>query len=345
MNSIKHTLRFWLYAVLTFSFFSTASQAHHSFGLYDDAPIELKGTIVDVSWRNPHVRISFSVTTETETEEVWTLEGGASYVLKRRGIDPENFQTGTALLVAGRAHTREENLLLLQNVLLENNKEILMTGGVEPRWSRDIVGSDGNNQLEDTASQNLGLFRVWSRPLLRPITYGEDLPYKDTPIAGGHELIERLNALAQRCESTGMPGVMATPYPFQFIDNDDSIEVLSFSNNAPLKRTIYLSELSAPSTRQKAGRMGSSIGRWESESLLVVETTKIDWPYFDDTAGVPLSEDVLVTEYFTLSPDQSQLEYRMLVNDQALFNGPITVIDTEWAALGEALIHPTDCSN
>ena len=91
--------------------------------------------------------------------------------------------------------------------------------------------------------------------------------------------------------------------------------------------------------------MGASIGTWENENLLVVETTKIDWPYFDDTTGVALSDDVRVTEYFSLSEDQSRIEYRMMVDDETLFDEPVTVIDTDWAALGEALIHPTECSN
>jgi len=333
-----------VYLALASMLFASPVQSHHSFGLYDDNVSELRGVVVDVSWRNPHVRISMAVSTENSGEELWTLEGGASYVLKRRGITRELFQAGDTLLVAGRPHTRDGALMLLHNILLENGEEVIMTGGVEPRWSRVLVGRDQNTQPEDAATQNRGLFRIWSTALLRPITYGEDLPYREERSAGGQRWIERLNGYAQRCEPVGMPGIMATPYPFEFIDKGASIELLGFSNNASFKRTIHVAGIDV-ATQSEAGRMGFSVGQWRNEQLFVVTTTRIDWPYFDDTTGTPLSDEAVVTEFLTLSDDQSRLHYRMVIDDRSLFDDPVTVIDTHWAALGEELVLPPDCSN
>ena len=331
-------------AILAIMLFASPLQAHHSFGLYDEDVAELKGIVVDVSWRNPHIRLTVKVSNENGSEELWTLEGGASYVLKRRGITRELFQAGDTLLVAGRPHTRDGALMLLHNILLENGEEVIMTGGVQPRWSRDLVGRDQETLLEDTAAQNRGLFRTWSTALLRPITYGEDLPYREQPSAGGPQWIERLNGYAQRCEPVGMPGIMATPYPFEFIDNGEFVELLGFSNNASFKRTINFSEIDKV-TQSDDGRMGFSVGQWQDEQLFVVTTTLIDWPYFDDTTGTPLSDEAVVTEFLTLSDDQSRLHYRMVIDDRSLFDDPVTLIDTHWAALGEELVLPPDCSN
>ncbi len=344
MEALLRVLRISLYAAWAF-LLPTAVQAHHSFGLYADELVELQGVVVDVSWRNPHVRFTMEVEESDGSKTLWTLEAGASYVLNRRGISEDLFAPGKTLFVAGRSHTREAGLMLLSNVLLETGQEILMTGGVEPRWSRDIVGSDSNQIRQDSASLESGLFRIWSRALLRPITYGEDLPYKNTPLTGGPQWIERLNSYAQRCEPTGMPGVMATPYPFEFVDKGDSIELFGFSNNAPLKRTIYLPAAEASLSGITADRMGISRGTWQTENLFVIRTTRIDWPYFDDTTGTKLSEDAVVTEYLRLSEDRSGLDYLMQVEDSNLFDQPVRVIDTHWAALGESLVYPTECTN
>lgn len=344
MKALLKASRIGVFAVWIF-LLPIAVQAHHSFGLYADELIELQGVVVDVSWRNPHVRFTMEVEENDGSKALWTLEGGASYVLNRRGISEDLFAQGKTLLVAGRSHTRETGLMLLSNILLDNGQEILMTGGVEPRWSRDIVGSDGNQTRQDDASREQGLFQVWSRALLRPITYGEDLPYKGTPLTGGPQWIERLNGYAQRCEPTGMPGVMATPYPFEFVDKGNSIELFGFSNNAPLKRTIYLPAAEATLDGVTAGRMGISRGSWQTENLFVIKTTQIDWPYFDDTTGTELGADAVVTEYLRLTEDRSGLDYQMEVEDHSLFDQPVRVIDTHWAALGEPLVYPTECTN
>jgi hypothetical protein len=321
------------------------SHAHHFFGLYSDDVRELEGTLVDVDWRNPHVRFTLSVSSDSGSEAFWTLEGAAGYILQRRGLERDLFQPGDRLRVAGRPHTRDATLIWLHNVLLDGGEELLMIGGVEPRWTDESLGSDQELVLENTELQNRGLFRVWSLPVLRPITYGEDLPYRDTLPRGGLEWIDRLNGYAERCEPVGMPGVMATPYPFQFIDRGESIELLGFSNNAPIIRTIHVPDDGQLPPEIEADRMGASLGRWPTDRELVVTTTHIDWPYFDDSAGTPQGEDTVVREFFTLSDDQTRLDYRMVVDDSSLFTERATVIDTHWVALGETLVQPPYCSN
>ena len=220
-----------------------------------------------------------------------------------------------------------------------------MIGGVEPRWADEPIGYDAELALADTRTQGLGIFRVWSRPFLRPISYGDGLPYRRPPPQGGDEWIERLNGYAQRCEPVGMPGIMATPYPFEFTDVGAAIELRGFSNNAPLVRRIEMQSSRQSGVDVDSGRMGRSIGRWENSNDLVVETSDINWPYFDDSNGTVQSADTFVTEYFSLSEDQSRLSYRMVVTDDSLFTEPATVIEVDWVALEEQLIHPAECSN
>ena len=138
-----------------------------------------------------------------------------------------------------------------------------------------------------------------------------------------------------------MPGIMATPHPIEFIDHGATIQLLSFSNNALIDRTIHMNDQSTPTSDD---RMGYSIGRWENPNTLTVETTGIAWPYQFDSRGIRQGAGVKVIETFTLSEDQSRLDYRMTVIDDEVFTEPATLIEQIYLALGESRMLPAECS-
>jgi hypothetical protein len=79
-----------------------------------------------------------------------------------------------------------------------------------------------------------------------------------------------------------------------------------------------------------------SLGRFEDDGRsLIVETTALNWPYYD-TIGTPLTPEVKITERFTLSDDQSALTYRQTVTDPATFTEP-AVHESQHLALGETI--------
>ena len=71
-----------------------------------------------------------------------------------------------------------------------------------------------------------------------------------------------------------------------------------------------------------------------------VETTHIDWNFYD-TRGTPQSDAAEVTERFTLSDDQSRIDYHITTVDPVVFTEPATIAG-HWLALGEE-IEPYDC--
>ncbi len=85
--------------------------------------------------------------------------------------------------------------------------------------------------------------------------------------------------------------------------------------------------------------MGYSIGRWEDDTL-VVTTTNVNWPYFDNI-GTPQSEAVHIVERFALSADQARLDYELTVTDPMTFTEP-AAYERYWLALGES-VQPFDC--
>ena len=317
--------------------------AHHSFAVYSDEITEVAGELVEVYWGNPHVRLTMN-SAEAGEAGTWTLETGNPYILQRRGLPRELFRPGDRIRAAGRVHRGQATQLWLHNLMLGDGQELLMLAGVEPRWNEDALGGDGSGTtVADAAAQNRGLFRVWSRPVLRPVDYGEGLPYLRAPSAGGNEWLARLDEFAARCESVGMPGVMATPYPFEFRDDGSRIRLLGFSNNARIDRTIHMDDAN-PELAPGSSRFGFSTGRWVGSNRLEVTTTRIDWPYFDDSLGTPQSDRIETFEIFTLSDNQQRLDYEMTVSDPETFTEPATAIESYWLALGESPAEPTYCT-
>lgn len=330
-------------SVLTLSVAPAVAAAHHSFAIYTDEITEIEGELVDIHWGNPHVHLTVRVADSGQDAD-WTLETGNPYVLQRRGLPQELFRRGDTIRAAGRVHRAQSAQLWLHNLMLGDGQELLMIAGVEPRWNEVALGGDGSGvPIEDAIAQDRGLFRTWSRPVLRPIAYGEGLPYRREPGSGGAEWLARMDEFAARCESVGMPGVMATPYPIEFRDNGSWIRLIGFSNNALIDRTIHMD--GAPVTpTPESGRFGHSTGRWGGDNRLEVTTTHIDWPYFDDSLGTPQADRVETIEIFTLSDDQQRLDYRMIVTDPETFTRPVTAVETYWLALGESRAEPAYCA-
>ena len=329
--------------LLTLPFPFRVAEAHHSFAIYTDEVTEIEGDLVGIHWGNPHVLLTVRISESGEDAD-WTLETGNPYVLQRRGLPRELFQPGARILAAGRVHRAQDAQLWLHNLMLEDGQELLMIAGVEPRWNEVALGGDGSGvPVEDAIAQDRGLFRTWSRPVLRPIAYGEGLPFRREPASGGAEWLTRMDEFAARCESVGLPGVMATPYPIEFRDNGSWIRLIGFSNNALIERTIHM-ESAAASAAPEPSRFGHSTGRWAADNRLEVTTTHIDWPYFDDSLGTPQSDQIETYETFVLSDDQQRLDYAMIVSDPETFTEPATAMETHWLALGESLAEPTHCA-
>ena len=131
-----------------------------------------------------------------------------------------------------------------------------------------------------------------------------------------------------RCEPPGMPSIMRNPQRYEFIEDGDNILLRAQFFN--VERTIHMQNAGDPED-QLASRLGYSVGRWEDDHTLVVETTRINWPILDFN-GTPQSEDIRVDERFTLSDDQSRLDFHMIITDPTFLTEPAT-LDRYWLAL------------
>ncbi len=168
-----------------------------------------------------------------------------------------------------------------------------------------------------------GIFRVWSRPDLRGafLVPAEPLPFTQAALAAQETWNPLEDDPSVRCIARGMSSLMNNPLPVEFVDQGDSI--LMRLEEWDTERTIHLADAEDPESQPRTP-VGYSVGRWE-ENTLVVTTTRISDIYFDDR-GAPQSEDAVVVERFTLTEDESRLDYESIHTDPLYFAEPARLI-------------------
>jgi hypothetical protein len=257
------------------------------------------------------------------------------------GVTQDQFVVGSQVRLAGRVSTIVPNRFLLTNMLRPDGTEVVLTTDGDSFWKgRQIGGSSQwrDEEISTAGQENRGLFRVWSTARMGQ-GRGNRIMLTQRALAA-RASFDQLRSFVVSCEPQGMPTVMNWVYPFELTQTDPDTVTLR-SEYFDLVRTIHMAPATVPDGLAPS-LLGYSIGRWEDGGrTLVVETTRINWPYFD-TIGTPLTPAVEVSERFTLSEDQSALTYRQTVTDPATFTEP-AVHESDHIALGET-IDPFVCA-
>ncbi len=316
--------------------YALGARAHHSLAVYSSERIELAGEVAAVSWQNPHVILELK-TTGNDGEQTWRMEGGSISTLQRAGVTREVVRVGDRVKIAGLPSRRDPFMLALTNVLLPDGREVQFLTNAPAYFTSPERMVRGSQRLVDARRENRGMFRVWSVPAPNPAGAAalRDLPYTPTAIAA-RASFDLLDNFATRCEPEGMPRIMFNPHPFEFVDSGDTIVLRAELYDS--ERIIHMNRTAPPADTPRS-RLGFSVGRWDGESL-VVTTTRINWPFFDN-AGTPQSTAVEIVERYSLSADQTQLSFHVTVTDPATFTAP-AVIEGHWLALGHT-IERYDC--
>ena len=314
--------------------------AHHAFVEFDRGQvIEVEGEVVSVLWANPHIRFSIRSTDESGTETIWNVEGSSLSILSRMGITRDFITPGESIRVAGSPARNGAPRMTVSNALVAG-REIVLGSRSAPRWEDTAVGTDHILMEAGTVSDDATIFRVWS-------TDGDD-PHSNTPgfWPDDYPLTEAARIAQSQwvpiagseCEPKGMPTIMEQPYPIQFVQ--DGADVVLRMEEYDTVRTIHMGD-TEPAEAPAGSLLGYSQGRWE-DSTLVVETSAIDWAYFDKE-GIPQGDAMSIVERFTPSEDGSRLEYAMTVTDSEVFTEPVS-LERHWVWRPGEMIRPYDCT-
>lgn len=309
--------------------------AHHAAtGRYErDVFGEIEGEITDIFWRNPHVRFIITRTNDDGQQEDWEVEFGSVNTLERLGVTRDVVALGDRVSVYGRMGRDGLTAMFAGSIVTADGEELPLQAGVERRYGL----TDDARRAAATVDEALraDIFRVWL-PLERPNTGAGNTEYPLTAAGRAAQAAwDPENDPALRCIPPGLPTAMDNPYPIEFRDEGDTIVMLLEEWDGV--RTFYMSGEGDPAQP----RMGRSVARWEGRTL-AVETTDIDWRYVDDL-GTPQSEDVVINERFTLSPDGTDLAWEARITDPVNFTEPV-VMEGVWTWVPGHEIKPFDCA-
>ena len=329
--------------------FTGTAVAHHSPNLHFDRGdvAEISGTLTEVRWRNPHTTLLIETVGADGEVETWIAETRSATQMARASLEPDIFQVGDELRVAGFRGRRNRTAMFVTNLLLADGRELIAENFTGLRWSDRQAGvSLGDYQaakIESSAEDpGTSLFRVWSRD-------GSAAGIDDTERAlwiDDYPLTEQAreaqaawDPLADNpyilCQNA-MPAIMDQGFPLEFTQEDDTIVLHLEELNT--RRRIHMAADAAPPSAS-GGPLGHSLGRWEGETL-VVTTTDIDWLWFDQS-GIPQDQLHLV-ERFVPSADGRVLSYELTATDPAIFTEPV-VLTRRWIYVPGEEIKLSDC--
>lgn len=311
-------------ALLIFGLFAGSTFAHHStVAMFDgDQTIEVTGIIEQVSWRNPHGYILFSVEEESGESRLWRAETISYSVMRNRGVQGDEIKVGDTVTLAGAPSKLDRPEILARSILLPGGYEFDFGTGT-PYFPAGKAGNligyvDAENSgvdIEAAMASADGIFRTWSTIMNDPQAF--------PMFTGGYPLNEAgEDFLAEwdpwdndllACGTKGTPLIMMTPFPSEFVDLGDTIELRMEEYDA--LRTIHMnSNAVAPAEHTM---FGFSRGHWEGTTL-VVETDHISAGYFGPT-GEPQSDQITIVERFMPSADYERMDYRLTVTDPVYY--------------------------
>ena len=171
------------------------SHAHHSLNTFEQSPIVLEGELVGVNWRNPHVTFQLRAVDESGDEAVWRMEAHSVFNLQRGGVTRDLIPLGETVRVVGRKSNLADRRMIVDRMRLPDGQVLTL-------WAGLFSTFEDAPRIQDAASQNLGIFRVWTvaqADVARAVTQTNNLPLTEQAIAARTSW-DDLDNYAVRCE-------------------------------------------------------------------------------------------------------------------------------------------------
>ena len=308
------TIHVSFFSALLTTVLCSQAAAHHALNAFFDldSPLEISGTLMSVRWTNPHIAFELETTGSDGEAVSWRVESGSPVLLRREGINADTFSVGDQVAITGFPSKLRENEIVGAVIHMESGRDVPMFRSLAARLGYDLTpsGSHIDEEAAVASSQGAqGIFRVWSfddDPSLREF----EPEFNQTSIAARVDFDPLVDDPALSCTPRGMPFAMENRFPIEFVDHGESIALrLEMWDST---RTVQMTDESA-NVPQQASPLGYSVGRWDGDTLIVT-TTAIDWPYFDEI-GTPQSAAIETEERFTLSDNDEILDYQIRITD------------------------------
>lgn len=281
-------------------------------------------TITRVRWANPHVFYAGTVVNAKGAPEEWIFEGHSITGLVRNGWRADLVKVGDKIQIMANIHRDpSQHFGLMDRVVLANGKTyysigIPPAGAVAARApaqpSTDFSGN-WRFKFPGTAEE------VRKRVLLGTGGPRTDLPYTELGKSQAAKF-DSNKAPALTCEPISMPAILMTVYEYKWRRYPDRI-VIEKEQYTDMTRTIWLNR-SAPPANYQPNPMGFSVGRFEPDGTLVVETARFSPVRWGNHASVDSSERKKIVERYKLIEGGMGLSLSYTQEDPVYFTAPVT---------------------
>jgi hypothetical protein len=134
---MRHMIRISIVAIFGLLLTVVQASAHHSFTAEYDVsqPVNLKGSITELDWVNPHVYMTLDVKDDSGKTTEWRVSSFGTGACHRAGLTKARLAPGTAVEIrAYRAKDGTKNLAYLRNIKFADGSEVEMWlgGGSDP---------------------------------------------------------------------------------------------------------------------------------------------------------------------------------------------------------------------
>ncbi|HZF30336.1 MAG TPA: DUF6152 family protein [Gammaproteobacteria bacterium] len=326
--------------------------AHHSNSAYQvDKIIELKGTVKEWRWMNPHTWLYLTVKGADGKDQEWAIEGRPPGILGRAGWSNTILKPGETVTVHASPAKNGGPTGIIARVTKADGTVL----GNAPDFNREAT-TDARPAAAAPAATAVG-----ARPSFAGVYYpaqgeggarpppprppGEALPppTRSSPTADGSqgrapdapkltsEYLAKWNVMAKsriggsyeydniaNCLPPGVPAMMSAAYGMEIMQDEQKITF--FSEHQDALRRVYLDgrKPSAPVLADPT-YAGYSTGRWEGDTL-VVETVALSDKSFIDGSS-PHSDKMTVHERIRFV-EPGVLEDEITVNDALALTEP-----------------------
>ncbi len=116
--------------------------AHHGRGnAYDTTQeVEIRGTVSEVSWRNPHITVYLDSTDEDGNPETWAIEHSNISQLARLGYGRNSLPVGAEVTARFNPGTGGKKIGLCQGFILPDGTEIFLRSRLPQGERRGAAG-------------------------------------------------------------------------------------------------------------------------------------------------------------------------------------------------------------
>jgi len=309
-----------------------SAAAHHGFAVHYDVndQVRIEGKVYKVRLKNPHAEIQILAVDGDGNDIIWTCETQAGSILRRKGVTADRFVAGEAIVVEGSRARRNPHGCEVGSINFADGQTLTL------RSTAGHARIGVNNVDVETASKRQSVLGMWLRdsfsgPPMKPGFL--DLVTEAGRAANANYVGSRDDPTRQCSPVNPVRAWIAPGTPTEIRERDGQIEI-----QHEFMDTTRIVDMISDEHPDKIARsiMGHSVGRFDGEAL-IVDTSLFEagvlLTHAADDSGVLHSEDLEMTEVYSVVPDTGELKIEWSARDAQYFPEPIT---------GELLLSPTN---